>query len=170
MLLFLLIFPSGFDSQIWPMLREHKVISLKCSYGLNSATLLFIPKCTLVLQLLTLPTKIHCVPASNGNSKEQWAAYTESILYYNCQHSSHGWVSSTSPKVPCWSASMWSSKPCSSGRLIFGLQTQLLKDGCMLQSGYRQSWCHHFHMDILKARKHTWKRILESSVTIFITI
>lgn len=155
MLLSLLIFPSGFDSRIWPMLREHKVLSLKRSYGLKSATLLFVPKCTLVLQLLTLPTKMHCAPASIANSKEQWAGYTESILYYNGQHSSDGCVSSTWPKVPCWPASLWSSKPCSLGRLIFGLQTQLLKDGWMLQARYRQSQCHHFHLDILKARKYT---------------
>lgn len=52
-------------------------MSLKCRYGLKSATLSFVPKCTLVLQLLTLPTKLHGAPASAANSKEQWAGYTE---------------------------------------------------------------------------------------------
>lgn len=59
------------------MLREQKVTPLKCSYGLQSATFLFVPKRSSVLQLLTLPTKIHHAPASIANSKEQWAGYTE---------------------------------------------------------------------------------------------
>jgi hypothetical protein len=52
-------------------------MSLKFSYGLKSATFLFVSKCSLVLQLLTLPTEIHCAPASNANSEEQWAGNTK---------------------------------------------------------------------------------------------
>lgn len=69
--------PSSLDFQFWPVLREQKVMSLKYSYSLKTAILLFVPNCSLVLQLLTLPTKTHCTPASIANLKEQWAGHTK---------------------------------------------------------------------------------------------
>lgn len=59
------------------MLREQKVVSLKYSYGLKTVILLFVLNCSLVLQLLTLPTKTHCIPASIANLKEQWDGHTK---------------------------------------------------------------------------------------------
>lgn len=69
--------PSSLDFQIWPVLREQKVIPLKHSYGLKTAILLFALNCSLVLQLLTLPTKTHFTPASIANLKEQWTGHTK---------------------------------------------------------------------------------------------
>lgn len=75
-------------------------MALKCRYGLKSATLLSIQKCTLVLQLLTLPTKIHCALAGTANSKEQGPVTPNSFLHQNCQHSTDGWVPATRLRVP----------------------------------------------------------------------
>lgn len=72
--LLLLTFPSGFDSQVWPMLREQKVIS---AVMVSQVPLCHLFKVHLSATIADFIYKIHCAPANIANSKEQGAGYTE---------------------------------------------------------------------------------------------